>query len=135
MKSALRLNLLADCHTAPGGTRSGTTNPSGGKGTNPTDGFAQLAQPCASSPLTLDRLLTIYVREVTSTKGESKQSHDRRAAKLFRTFFNSREDPDRSTDRLAGSLSLKDWNEFIQERRTGQIPGWEAVVRRPIDSN
>lgn len=96
------------------------------------EGFAQLGQ-AAPEPLTLDRLLTLYLEEVTPSKGESKQGHDQRAAKLFRAFFDGRMDPKRRMDRPAESLTVTDWNEFIQERKNGLIPGWGPVRGRQIE--
>lgn len=96
------------------------------------DGFARLGT-VASDPLTLDRLLTLYLEEVTPSKGESKQGHDQRAAKLFRAFFDGRTDPKRRMDRRADSLTVTDWNEFIHERRNGLIPGLRPVRGRQIE--
>lgn len=59
---------------------------------------------------TLATLFDNYLREVTPQKGESKQGHDRRAAKLFVAFFGP--------SRKAASVNRRDWDGFIRWRRS-----------------
>jgi integrase len=59
---------------------------------------------------TLATLFDNYVREVTPQKGESKQAHDRRAARLFLEYFGP--------SRKAASLNRRDWDGFIRWRRS-----------------
>ena len=101
------------------------------KATAMAERFAEMDSP-AVSQLTLERLLNLYVKQVTPTKGESKQSHDRRAVRTFRAFFERRGDARRRMDRPAGSLAAADWNEFVHERRAGLIRGWGPVKDRQI---
>ena len=69
---------------------------------------------------TLESLFENYLREVTPSKGASKQAHDRRAAKLFITAFTS--------TRKVSTLNRRDWDRFINERRRGTLrpPGRKA---------
>lgn len=69
---------------------------------------------------TLDSLFDIYLREVTPSKGQSKQAHDHRAARLFKQSFGSA--------RKVSTLNRRDWDRFIQERRRGVLrpPGRRA---------
>ena len=70
-------------------------------------------EPELSREITLRELFDVYGREVTPQKGERQQSHDRGAAKMFLRFFGR--------ERKAKSLSRRDWDAFIKERRTGRI--------------
>lgn len=79
--------------------------------------------------LSLRRLIHLYLREVTPTKGKSKQDHDRRAARLFLGFFDSQPDPKRRSDRAPTSLDRQDWDGFVSARRAGQVPDFGAGVR------
>jgi hypothetical protein len=89
--------------------------------------FAELQQPPSKPLLTIDRLITFYLEEVTPTKGESKRAHDLRAAKVFRAFFDGRCQPKGQTSRLACSLNAADWNEFIADRKSGRIPDGQPL--------
>lgn len=96
--------------------------------------FAALSTPEGRpAPLTLRELVTLYGREETPKKGKSKQDHDRRAARLFLAFFDSRKDRRRRSDRAPGSLDKKDWDEFIADRRAGRIAGFDPVRDRVIE--
>ena len=64
-------------------------------------------------PLTLAKLFDIYGEEVTPTKAETTQRSDRAAMKMFLRFFG----PDRSP----ATLSQRDWDRFIRERRAGRV--------------
>ncbi len=64
-------------------------------------------------PLTLGMLFEIYGEEVTPTKGEHTQRHDRAATKMFLGLFGRNRNP--------ATLSQRDWDRFIRERRAGRI--------------
>jgi integrase len=83
-------------------------------------------------PLTVARLLTLYEKEVTPGKGESKQKHDRRAHRLWLAFFDAQPEPERRSDRHPGTLDRTDWDRFITARRSGALPEAEAVRDRVV---
>jgi len=80
-------------------------------------------------PITITQLLHEYVKEVTPTKSTSKQGHDRRALRLWRSFFDSQPELGRRSERKAGSLDRIDWDRFISQRTSGEIPGWPKRVK------
>ncbi|MDE2772999.1 MAG: site-specific integrase [Gemmatimonadota bacterium] len=63
-------------------------------------------------PLTLGKLFDIYGEEVTPTKAKASQKYDRAAMKMFLEFFGGNRRPD--------TLSQRDWDRFIRERRAGR---------------
>ena len=71
-------------------------------------------------PLTLGTLFDIYGEEVTPTKGERARRSDRVATRMFLRFFGGDRDP--------ATLSQRDWDRFIRERRAGRI----GPSRRPV---
>ena len=79
-----------------------------------------------AEPLTLGRLFEIYGEEATPTKEERNRRHDRTAMRMFLEFLG----PDRRPE----TLSRRDWDRFIRERREGRIgPGGEPVGDRTIE--
>ncbi len=70
--------------------------------------------PIGPAP-TLRTLFDNYIREVTPRKGQSKQGHDRRAAEMFMGFFGPH--------RRADTLSRRDWDAFIEWRKSGGAGG------------
>ena len=77
-------------------------------------------------PLTLERLFEIYGEEVTPTKGEKSRRHDRAAIRMFLDFLGPNRRPE--------TLSKRDWDRFIRERRSGRIgPSGQPVANRTID--
>ncbi len=77
-------------------------------------------------PLTLDTLFEIYGEEVTPTKEVRNGQHDRIAMAMFLKFFG----PDRRPE----TLSRRDWDRFIRERRAGRIgPSGKPVGDRTIE--
>ena len=84
-------------------------------------------------PLTLGTLFDIYGDEVTPTKAERVQRRDRVATGMFLDFLGR--------DRRPETLSQRDWDRFIRERRAdtvgaGATPGLafaEAEVRQRPD--
>ena len=77
-------------------------------------------------PLTLERLFEIYGEEVTPTKSEHTRRRDRVAAAMFLRFFGR--------DRRPETLSQRDWDRFIRERRAGRVgPSGKPVGNRMIE--
>ncbi len=77
-------------------------------------------------PLTLEKLFDIYREEVTPTKGEPTQWHDKAAMRMFLGFFGISRNP--------ATLSQRDWDRFIRARRSGRIgPSGKPVSDRTIE--
>ncbi len=77
-------------------------------------------------PLTLGKLFDIYGEEVTPTKGRYSRGHDRAATRMFLRFFGRNRDP--------ATLSQRDWDRFIRERRAGRIgPSGRPVSDRMVE--
>ena len=77
-------------------------------------------------PLTLGTLFDIYGDEVTPTKGERSRNYDRAAMKMFLGYFGR--------DRKPATLSQRDWDRFIRERRSGKVgPSGKPVSDRMIE--
>ncbi len=64
-------------------------------------------------PLTLGTLFDIYGEEVTPTKSERRRCHDWAAAKTFLGLFGRDREPE--------TLSRRDWDRFVRERRAGRV--------------
>ncbi len=71
--------------------------------------------------VTLRQLFDIYVREVTPTKGTRAQQHDRLCVEMFKRCFGA--------NRKVGSLSRRDWDQFIQLRKKGKAGPSDRSVR------
>jgi integrase len=84
--------------------------------------FTEL-EPPPTAEVTLSRLLTRYIKEVTPTKSKSKQGHDRRAARMFARMFGAKKPRE---------LDRSDWDRFVRLRRTGEITGFKAVKNRQV---
>ena len=79
-----------------------------------------------AEPLTLERILDIYGEEVTPTKGEHTRRHDRAAMAMFLDCFGR--------DRKPETLSQRDWDRFIRERRAGRVgPSGRPVSDRTVE--
>ncbi len=77
-------------------------------------------------PLTLGTLFDIYGEEVTPAKGKTAQYHDRAATNMFLRFFGRNREP--------ATLSRRDWDRFIRERRAGRIgPSGKPVTDRTVE--
>ncbi len=77
-------------------------------------------------PLTLETLFDIYGEEVTPTKGAHSRGHDRAAMRMFLRFFGRNRDP--------ATLSQRDWDRFIRERRAGRTgPSGRPVSDRTVE--
>ncbi len=91
-------------------------------------GFAspELNGKAEPEPLTLERLFDIYGEEVTPTKGEHTRQHDRAAMAMFLDCFGR--------DRKPETLSQRDWDRFIRERRAGRVgPSGRPVSDRTVE--
>ena len=78
------------------------------------------------TPLTLGKLFDIYGEEVTPTKNWRSRWHDRTATKMFLGFLGRDRDP--------ATLSQRDWDRFICERRAGRIgPSGKPVADRTVE--
>ena len=64
-------------------------------------------------PLTLGELFDIYGEDESPEKAETTQQHDRAALEMFERYFGR--------DRQAASLTKRDWNRFISDRRGGRV--------------
>ena len=79
-----------------------------------------------SEPLTLERLFDIYGDEVTPAKVERVRHRDRTATRMFLDFLGR--------DRRPETLSQRDWDRFIRERRSGRVgPSGKPVANRMIE--
>ena len=77
-------------------------------------------------PLTLETLFEIYGEEVTPAKGEKSRRYDRVAMTMFLGFFGKERDP--------ATLSQRDWDRFIRERRSGWVgPSGKPVSDRTVE--
>ncbi|WP_420617235.1 tyrosine-type recombinase/integrase [Candidatus Palauibacter sp.] len=77
-------------------------------------------------PLTLGTLFEIYGEEVTPTKADRSRRYDRVAMRMFLGFFGKDRDP--------ATLSQRDWDRFIRERRTGKVgPSGRPVSDRTVE--
>ena len=79
-------------------------------------------------PLTLGTLFDIYGEEVTPTKRGQSRLHDRAAMKMFLGCFGR--------DRKPATLSQRDWDRFIRERRAGRVgPSGKPVSDRMVEKD
>ena len=77
----------------------------------------------APAPLTLDTLFDIYGNEVTPTKARQSQRYDGATMEMFLGCFGRDRDP--------ATLSKRDWDRFIRERRSGKVgPSGKPVSDR-----
>ena len=79
-------------------------------------------------PLTLEMLFDIYGEEVTPSKRRKSWQRDRAAMAMFLGFFGR--------DRRPETLSQRDWDRFIRERRAGTVgPSGKPVGNRMIEAD
>ena len=77
-------------------------------------------------PLTLETLFEIYGEEVTPTKTPQSRQRDRATMAMFLKLFGR--------DRRPETLSQRDWDRFIRERRAGRVgPRGKPVGNRMIE--
>jgi integrase len=80
---------------------------------------ARLANPEAYQPektreeLTLGQLFDMYEVEVTPTKADNTQRHDRRTMEMFGRYFGR--------ERSVRGLDRRDYDRFIRDRTAGQV--------------
>jgi integrase len=74
--------------------------------------------------VTLGQLFDMYEREVTPTKSPHTQKHDRRAMEMFVDCFGA--------DRSVRTLSIRDHERFISDRREGRIPAKGGGFMKPV---
>ncbi len=85
-------------------------------------------QEAEPEPLTLGVLFDIYGEEVTPTKADRTRRRDRVATAMFLRFFGRDRDP--------ATLSQRDWDRFIRERRAGRVgPSGEPVGDRMVEGD
>ena len=83
-------------------------------------------QEAEPEPLKLGELFDIYGEEVTPTKGWKARGYDRAAMCMFLRFFGRNRDP--------ATLSQRDWDRFIRERRAGRVgPSGKPVSDRMVE--
>ena len=77
-------------------------------------------------PLTLEALFDIYGEEVTPSKSKRTRKHDRVAMRMFLDFLGPHRRPE--------TLSRRDWDRFIRERRMGKVgPSGKPVSNRMVE--
>ncbi len=77
-------------------------------------------------PITLETLFGIYGEEVTPAKGAQSRTYDGAAMKMFLSLLGKDRDP--------ATLSKRDWDRFIRERRSGGVgPGGKPVSDRTVE--
>lgn len=77
-----------------------------------------------TGPVTLGTLFELYLREVTPSKGKSKQEHDHRSAEMFGRYLG--------LDTEARTLSRREWDRFVRDRRAGAVAPAGAAKRRKL---
>ena len=92
---------------------------------------AQDLKPDEPREMTLGELFEMYLGEVTPRNGERHQKYDRTASDMFVAYFGS--------ERVASTLTLRDWERFIQDRKGGRVgpgPGpWKSVGNRTVQKD
>lgn len=81
-------------------------------------------EPAKHAPLTLRLLFDIYEEEVTTHKSVRTQAHDRRCFEMFCRCFGA--------DRKPESISVRELNRFIADRRSGKLAPASVDVRRSV---
>jgi integrase len=70
-------------------------------------------EPAPRPEFSLGVLFDMYLAEVTPAKGVSKREHDQRGADVFGRYLGH--------ERRAQTLSRRDWDRFIADRRAGRV--------------
>ena len=86
-------------------------------------------EEAGARPLTLAALFGLYGEEVTPTKSPQSRTHDRAAMRMFVGLFGKDRDP--------ATLSKRDWDRFIRDRRAGRAgrsgkPVADRTVQRDL---
>jgi integrase len=74
--------------------------------------------------ITLAELFDIYAKEVTPGKSPGKQQHDLRCIEMFSRHFGSSRKP--------STLNVRDWNQFVGDRRSGAVAPKHVEKRRRV---
>ncbi|MFL5612397.1 MAG: tyrosine-type recombinase/integrase [Gemmatimonadaceae bacterium] len=80
--------------------------------------------PPAAAKITLRLLFENYLREVTPGKSAGTQQHDRMCVEMFTRAFGR--------DREPNTLSLREWNWFIRQRRDGMLRPRSVEEKRTV---
>jgi integrase len=80
--------------------------------------------PPTTAKLKLVTLFDMYLREVTPGKSAGTQQHDRMCAEMFTRAFGR--------DREPNTLSLREWNWFIRQRRDGMLRPRSVEEKRTV---
>ena len=107
--------------------------------------FADLEHSDTSGSASLAGLITDYLKEVTPTKGQVKQDHDRRAARIWRAFFDAQPEPERHFDRArsayprinaspSGAAIMTGSNFALNRERTAELLGFDSVLPNTFDA-
>ncbi|MFH1833458.1 MAG: tyrosine-type recombinase/integrase [bacterium] len=92
---------------------------------------AESLRPEPPKKLTFGKLFEMYLGEVTPRNSERHQRYDRTASKMFLRFFGAERNP--------STLSLRDWDRFIRDRKAGRLgPGkgpWRSVANRTVQKD
>ena len=86
-------------------------------------------EEAGARPLTLAALFAVYGEEVTPTKSPQSRAYDRATMRMFVGLFGKDRDP--------GTLSKRDWDRFIRDRRSGRVgrsgkPVADRTVQRDL---
>lgn len=98
--------------------------------------FAELgpggAAPKFDGPLTLKRVLTLYLKEALSSKAPDTQRQNRTAARMFLNYFGATAVVERigANGRPQTELGRVRYNAFLTAREQGLIPGFLAKARK-----
>ena len=77
-------------------------------------------------PLTLEAIFRVYAAEVTPAKSPQSRAYDRAAMRMFLGFFGK--------DRVPATLSKREWDRFILQRRSGRVgPSGRPVGDRTVE--
>lgn len=96
-----------------------------------------MTAPKATGPLTLGRMLDLYFAEVVPTKKPGTQRQNDTDRRMFLAFFGrdavvERIGPDGRPQTELGRIR---YNEFVQARKDGTIPGFPAVKGQTIKND
>jgi len=90
------------------------------------------AAPKFNGPLTLKRLLTLYLKEALSTKAPDTQRQNKIAARMFLNYFGGNAVVERigANGRPQTELGRVRYNAFLKAREQGLIPGFPTKARK-----
>ena len=76
------------------------------------------------APVTLGALFAGYLTEVTPGKRQTSREHDTRCAEMFCRIFGA--------DRKPSTLSRREWDRFISDRRAGRVAPKGVRLGKPV---